>query len=552
MTEQLVTDILRRADRLKADRSVREGHWDEVRKFENPDADEFFGRRSPGAKTRQFIVDNVAEQAGDLLAGALHGHLTQPGTRWFDLRVEGLDRLDDEAALWLEDTTDKLYRALERPGATFGSTMGDSFVSDVFFGTSVTYIADRPGARILFQPRPLAESLIAQNADGKVDTLYRRWRWTAREAVQEFGKAAGAKVVDAAGDEKRADNKFEFVHAVFPRADRVHGRIDARNMEFASVWVNVDEKHEIRQSGFEEFPYVVSRWKRRGDDRLYGRSPGMTALPDVKYLQRLKRAQIRGLEKIVDPTLMVADDGVIGPVSLASGGIITVRSEYLTNRQEAVRALASGARPDVAAEEVQAVHQAIQSAFYNHLLQLSRDPRMTATHVLKLDEETLRVLGPFLGAQQEEKLDPAITRTYAILSRRGAFLPPPPSLAGRSLRVEYQSPMMRAQRLSEVTAAAQLGEVLAPYADRNPAIMDNFDDDDIARNVAKGLGLWRTSVRDPRKVREIRDARAQQAQQQAAVDQFAELAPAMQSAAQAAGSMANDNNSRPAAADGGA
>ncbi len=53
-------------------------------------------------------------------------------------------------------------------------------------------------------------------------------------------------------------------------------------MPFASCYIEPDNKHEISQSGFNEFPYVVPRYLKASFE-IYGRSPAMTALPDVSF-----------------------------------------------------------------------------------------------------------------------------------------------------------------------------------------------------------------------------------------------------------------------------
>src|SRR5690606_8258094 len=122
---------------------------------------------------------------------------------------------------------------------------------------------------------------IAEDDAGAIDTVYRRCRWTARQAAMRFGEDKLSKTIrDALKQEREQDKRFDFWHIVEPRKER-----DARRRELPilSLYIEAESKHEIEEGGFHELPYVVPRWETAADE-VYGRSPGMLALPDARTL----------------------------------------------------------------------------------------------------------------------------------------------------------------------------------------------------------------------------------------------------------------------------
>jgi hypothetical protein len=331
---------------------------------------------------------------------------------------------------------------------------------------------------------------------------------TARQACEQWDEKPGPKVVAAA--RKEPDRPFEFCHAVYPRRDALRSAPSgglprpSSRLPWASVWVSVADRTIIEERGYHEFPFLCPRWTTRPGE-VYGRGPGMKALPDCKMLQRMSKVTISAGELVISPPLLVADDGVLDYPNLAPAGITTYRSGIWSI--DPVKPLATGGRPDAGEELMSAVRARIEKAFYNDLLSVMQDPKMTATQIIKLDEETLRILGPIVARFQGEFLSP-------LIERAGWLEPPPPSLAGRELRIEYLSPMARAQRFSEITAISRTLELSLPLMQQDPALADVFDQDAMIRRIADVTGVPAELLRDPAVVEQMRAARQETQQQQ--------------------------------------
>jgi hypothetical protein len=531
-------EIVQRAATMKSDRAAFEGHWEEVRRVVAPDAGGFVAPTVPGEKTRNEIVDSAAEQANEEFGASVHSMVTNPVDNWLTLGFEDEDdKADDDEKAWMETAQRRCMIDLQRPEGGFTLAASELYGELGPFGTACLYIGDPRGLPIMFSARPLGEIFIAENAHGRVDTVFRRFELTARQAVQEWGDAVGEKISKAATDPKSQDVKFPFIHAVYPRADRDPRKIDRYNKPLASCWVNQSETQLIAEGGFDEIPYAVPRWLKRPGE-VYGRGPGMKVLPDAKMLQRVQRATIRGAEKMIDPPLMIPDDGV-GKIDLRSGGLVTVRQDMLL-RSDPIRPIVANARPDFGEELSQGIRERIQNGFYKPLMMLARDPRMTASQFLGLQEESFRILSPFFGRILTELLAVAADRVFGINLRRGRLGMPPASLANRRLRWRFISPIAKAHQLAEARGIVQTVETMAPIINADPAVLDNLDADKAFRRVMELTGVPFSLMRPIKQRDAIRQARQEVARLDAMKKDALELSIAAKNAGQAVpGGIAN-------------
>lgn len=534
--------VIERAGELARRRQPHEPVWEEIRDFILPEAASALGREAPAAKTRRQVLDNTGEQANETLAAALVGTLTPPNSDWFVLRVadDALNR-DHEVRLWLDDCAERMHAVFRAPEANFTGAQLEKYAAVVAFGTGAQFVAQRPGRGLGFTSLPLRQVLIDEDAEGRIDCVYRRFRLTARQALGKWGEALPEAVRRAgAGGPGERGREFNFVHAVEPRWTRDPDSPAARNLPFASTYVCVEEAAVVAEGGFHEMPYLAPRWTRGRPEEVWGRGPGRKALPDVKSLQRMMRTTLRGGEKIVDPPLLAADDGIVGPIRTGSSAITYYRSGAWS--LDPIKALNTGARPDIGEELMQSVRGRIDAAYYKHLILMLRRDRMTATEVLRVSEEGQVVLGPFLGNLQAEDLGPLITRVFGLMRRAGAFRPMPRALAGRRIEVEYVSPAAKRQRVARVSALAQFLDVTTPLMQLDATVADNLDTDRIFRDGGDAVGMPADWFRAEARVAEMRQARAEEARRQAeaaenmaAVDTAANAVRALPALQQAGG-----------------
>ena len=513
----LTKELLSRFDRLEGQRQNWETHWQEVADFMQPRKADVTKRRSRGDKRMERIFDSSPIQAVELLAASLHGMLTNPSTPWFTLRFkdEEIDN-DDEAKLWLESSTDAMYTAFNR--SNFQQEIFELYHDLITFGTAAMFIEEDDDDIVKFSTRHINEIFIAENDKGRIDTIYRKFKISARAAIQKFGEAVSSDVQTKA--KKDPYEEIEILHAVYPRADFNPNKKDKGNMPFESVYLEHKNGNELSVGGFREFPFVVPRYLKASNE-IYGRSPAMTALPDVKMLNEMSKTTIKAAQKQVDPPLLVPDDGFLLPVRTVPGGL----NFYRSGTRDRIEPLNIGANNPLGLNMEEQRRTAIRNVFYVDQLLLQQGPQMTATEVIQRNEEKMRLLGPVLGRLQSELLKPMIDRCFAILLRNNQFAQAPEFLSGQDIEIEYVSPLAKAQKGTELSSITRAIEILGSLANVAP-VFDYINFDALVKHVADLVGVPQKVLKLQSQVNAEREQAAQQQQEMAQMQQLQQVAKA--------------------------
>jgi hypothetical protein len=507
VSDDLSRRICKRENQLKAKRAIWDSHWFEVAQYFIPEHDDIYHTLVPGQKKRAQIFDSTGPQSLILLAAALHGMLTNPSTIWMGLST-GNDAVDtdDDVRKWLQDCSYKMIDVLN--ASNFQQEIHESYIGIGSFGTALMAIEEDEEKIVRFESRPIYQGYIAESSRGIIDTVYREYKWSLRQIIQEFGKDALPKKFRNVKD--NLDDEFEIIHAVEPREDGNIGAISPKNMPFSSVWTFKSEEHTLKESGFKMLPYVVPRWMRVPGE-TYGRSPAMTCLPDVKMINEMTKTTLRGAQKTVDPPLLLPDDGVLMPFLAAPSKL----NFYRAGTTDKIIPLQTDARIDFGMQMIESVQKRIQQAFFIDQLQLDVGPQMTATEVQQRTQEKLRLMGPVLARQQFELLRPLIKIVFGILDKRGELPSGMPKVLQKfKLKVEYVSEIAKAQRLNDMDSLQRVFQLSAPVVQADQSVLDNMNGDELFRYVAKLGGIPQQLIRSQNQVKKIRQNRSQIMQQQ--------------------------------------
>lgn len=514
--------VISRFEKLEGARANWDTHYQELADYMLPRKADIVRKRSRGEKRMELIFDGTALQAVDLLASSLHGMLTSGATPWFHLTLKDDDLgRDEEVQAWLEDSSQRMMRAITT--SNFETEIHEMYVDLVVFGTGCMF-AEMDKENLRFSTRHISEFFVAEDQYGIVDTVFRKYKLPARQAVQRFGIENVGSYIQRI-HEKKPDEEVTLLHAVLPRAERDTTKRDNKNMPFASMYICMETKMILMESGFQEFPYVVPRFLKATGE-VMGRSPAMVALPDVKMLNLMSKTIIQAAQKLIDPPLLVPDDGFLLPVRTQPGGLNFFRS----GTRDTITPLNTGANIPIGLNMEEQRRQAIRSAFFVDQLLTGGAPNMTATEVVQRQEERMRVIGPVLGRLMNEMLRPLIDRTFALMLRADMLAPPPEILQGVDVDIEYVSPLARAQKSSSLNSTMKALEILLPLAQALP-VADHIDADGLVNHIMDSLGVPKKVVKSQS---EVDSARQEQAAQQQAMMERQEASQDVQDVAQIA------------------
>lgn len=455
-------DIIARLDVMKTSRGVLESHLEEVAEYIAPRNIGFTSKPVQGEKRMTRVFDNTALTSLNLLAAGLHGMATNPSMSWFALGLADPTLADDDAVKnWLSDTTRIMRSYMYAPGSNITTAFNEAYADLGAFGTAGMYIGLRKDGGLLYQTRPLAQIFIAENDEGVIDTLGYRYEMSARNIFKLWPGTCGDKIAAAIKDPKQIDKKFNIVHFIQPRGSYDSGKKDPLNLPFEACYILEMEKLLLEESGYHEFPYAVPRWiKNAGEE--WGRSPGMEALPDVKMLQEMMKTTLKAAQKIVDPPLLIPDDGHIGPVKTYPGAFNYYRGD------KEISPLVTNANIPLSLEMMENIRNRIRNTFYVDMLQFTTDTTMTATEVTQRTQERLRLLGPVIGRLEGEFIGATIVRTFGLLYRAKKLPDAPEKIRGKQFTVQFVSPIAMAQKQTETQGLAQLLQFVLPLAERMP------------------------------------------------------------------------------------
>lgn len=509
--------LMTRWGALKSERASWYAHWQELTTYLLPRNGRFFVQdRNKGWRRHNNIYDNTGTRALRVLGAGMMAGATSPARPWF--RLATADPSLNEYApvkLWLDDVTRRMgmifqksntYRALHQIYEELGG-----------FGTASSIVLPDFQNVIHHYPQSVGEFAIATDFQGRVTTVYREFEKTVAEVVKEFGLENVSQTTRNLYDRGSVDAWVRIIHAIEPRADRDPKRIDNLNKPFGSYYFEVGGNPDkyLSESGFDDFPALIPRWATAGGD-IYGHSPGMEALGDIKQLQHEQLRKAQAIDYQTNPPLQVPTSLKHRDVERLPGGVTYYDANSPTSGIKT--AFEVNLRLDYLLADIQDVRERVRSAFYADLFLMlanATDTRMTATEVAERHEEKLLMLGPVLERLHNELLDPLIETTFSRMVEANLLPPPPPELQGMDLNVEFVSMLAQAQRAIGTNSVDRFVANLGVVAQMKPDVLDKFDPDQWADSYSDMLGVDPRLIVANDQVAMIRKSRAQAQQAQA-------------------------------------
>lgn len=524
MADPKAKEVLKDWERGESIRGQWLSHAQQVTNYIHPDRADYTVTRSPGQKRMQYVYDSHPIWCREQFAAGCHSFLTSSTILWFSLAADN-ERINamHHVREWLDAATLAMFAVYN--SARYNFAVGSQEVYDdvASIGTACMAVLENPRTGMpMFSTRHMKECVFFEGENDRVDTVVRRWEWTAAQAYKFWGVAAGERVMKAMQTGRETD-KFAFLHRVKPRLNRDPQRADRLHMAFESVYVAEADQAVVRESGFRDFPYLTPRGAKAPNE-TYGRGRGHTALPDVKMLNEAQKLVWKAAQKVVDPVLDMPDEGYLLPIKTVPGGIIFHRPGLRPD--DRARPIETHGDIPIGREMINELRNAIGRVFFVDLLRMPQDPQdpasegkgITATYWLQRRQKDMMALSPFLSRMNAEWSGPNIDRVFAILWRKsqamgfgpGAPFPPPPQeLSGQALHPEYVSPIAMAQRTSELDSIQAMIDRQLQIRQIDPQSPIYLDFDFIMRRTQRDTAAPAGAVKAPETLEEEAQAKAE-------------------------------------------
>lgn len=398
----------------------------------------------------------------------------------------------------------------------FQSEIHECYLDLCGFGTSHLRIEEDEKEVARFTSRPIYEAVVSENYNGVIDTVYYKYKISCEALVEQFPDTLPESIQALRHQEPLKE--YTVIHAIEP-SSRLPKEIAHEMLEYTSLHVLEEGGLLLKRGGFEENPCIISRFSKLSGE-MFGRSPAMKALPDIKTSNQMMKTWLEGAQLAVNPALQAPDEGVLMPIRITPGAI----NYYRADSKDRIEPINIGVNPQVGVQVIEHIHANIKSAFYIDQLHLVESDRMTATEVMQRRDEQLRSMSPILGRLQYELLAPIVMRIFGIMVRRGMIEAIPADLRQAKLEVKFVSQIARAQESVEGDSFMRSFQAIAGLgqAQGSPEIFDVIDMDAAAKFLFKTYGSPLSLLKKDQDVKAVRQQRqqAQQAAQQAQLDQM--------------------------------
>lgn len=530
MKPDVAKAVIDRWEELYQERSRIHDEWTRISRLIRPLRKGFATSGDPNAHHSRGRYSSAPLIAHANLQAGLYGTLTNPANDWMRLRTADPDLNEShDGKLWLDIASARVLASFRPAVSNFYQSVLPLYGDVTAFGTGIQYDEVRPAEqRFIDLTFSLAECVLVYDLGGDLIELLRKFKARARWIARHFGaENLPPKLVKAADDGDQTE--FDFLHALMPNDNYVPGGLGSRGRPILSVWIGIDDKWVIRESGFHEMPGYAPRWDVDARE-TYGRGAGYTALSSATLLNMLKEANIRGGQRAADPTILAPDERSlrkqvkIRPREVIYGGVTS-------GGRQRFHTLDNFSGTGLTHEMAQAEVEEIKDAFGWSLMQMVGRSGMTATEVVERRGEKLALIAPYMGNIQTGFLVPKVKRRFSLLWRMGQIPPPPPAMRGAPLEVEYQSAAALAQKAADGAATSRLLEDLAPLTQIDPRYAARIDPDGVVSVLHEARGVPARVLRSVEEADEIMERQQQAAMAAQAVQLGREGAAALKDVA---------------------
>ncbi len=361
----------------------------------------------------------IAKRCKDTLVSAHNTYITPTAQKWFSLRPRRKKKRkgDDRVTRWYSKTTDVVRDELAE--SNFYPTNHEVNDDRCTGGTGACFIGGDETTPLYFVHVPLGTFAIAEDTRQRVNTFVRRFSYTPQQAFEEWGDDVPEYIKDDLNNsKKRYTEKYIFYHLVRPRKDyrRDWHALPKEARPFEGYYIDEKEWGVIRQEGYYEFPFFVTRFLR-GNSGVYGEAPGLAVLPVIKQLLEIDKLMDKMAQNAAFPRILQLA-GQNKQIDFRSGGITTISHEEA--KLGYPREWGTAGRVDGELERKQAKEEEVKGAFYvdmlNAISQIER--QMTATEVSAREAERILAFSSSFTGWTYEFQD-AMRRIIGILMRQG-------------------------------------------------------------------------------------------------------------------------------------
>jgi len=444
------------------------------------------------------------------------GAMLRPSSKdWFHMRTNNYDKLDTESIRWLEWATRVQKRGMYDKRALFTRATKEGDHDFTAFGQCCLSVElNRQASGLLYRCWHLGGVVWAENENGEITMIFRRWKPQARDIQRMWPQTAHFNITQKV--EKEPLEEHEVWHIIIPA--EMCSDAEKYRTPFVSIYVDIPNEHLMEKTGAWDTIYVIPRWQTVSGSQ-YAYSPAtVAALPDARLIQSMTRVLLEAGEKAVNPPMVAVQEAIRGDISIYAGGVTWADAEYDERLGEVLRPLThdkSGIPLGI--DMAQDTRRMIAEAFYLNKLTLPAPERdMTAYEVGQRVQEYIRQAMPIFEPMETDYNGGICEMTFNRLLRGGAFgdlRAMPEKLRNAEIQFMFESPLRDATERQKGQRFLEAKSMLADAVALDQSAIYIVDAKKALRDVLRGIGVPAEWTRTEGEVSDL------EAQQQEALDQ---------------------------------
>ena len=374
------------------------------------------------------VFDSTAIHSVHMFASSILGQIWPNPFESFEFvpQIAGDEAVFSDAYDMMTTVNEVLPVNLALPEAGVQTGMHEALIDLAVFGVAATVTIETNDIRcpIRFKAMDAKTMAFSEDDNGKIDTVYMEKQFTIGKLVQRYGYANVSEASRVAYDNKKFEQEVKVLHIIEPRRERNPLKLGVQDMPFASIHIEIDKKHLLQESGFNEMPVNVVRfWKQIGE--LPGRSPAMDALPDIRAVNKLVEMFEKAGEMGLAPPMMVSSEDVVGAGKIPwypNAQIPVHLTSRTANNIPPISPIHTVANPSWAQQRISDLRQNIMQYFMlDRLTDLSNTSRQTLGEAHIRNELRMFMTGPMLIRLLTDMCVPLLDRGFNICLGMGAF-----------------------------------------------------------------------------------------------------------------------------------
>jgi len=520
--------------------------WQEMADNFYPERADFTTKRVIGEEFASNLMTSYPILARRDLGNALGSMLRPTAKGWFHVRTNSEKAEDIDARRYLEWSEGLMRRAMYDKVTQFVRATKEGDHDFAAFGQCVlTVEKSRNADSLLYRCWHLRDVAWAENEQGAIGQVYRKWKPTVRTLLRLFPSKMSAKLKELASREP--ETEINCCHIVV-ESDLYDG---TKKTPYTSIYYDVDNDIELEAVGIWNPMYVIPRWQTVSGSQ-YAYSPAtVAALPDARLIQAMTLTLLEAGEKMTNPPMIAVQEAVRSDVAIYAGGITWVDADYDERLGEVLRPLSQDrSGMPIGRDMRNDTRDQIAEAFYlNKLAMPERAAEMTAFEVGQRVQEYIRQALPIFEPMEMEYNGAICEMTFDILMRAGAFGPMdamPRSLRGAKIQFRFQSPLHDAIESEKEHKFLEMKALAADALAVDPTIINIVDVKTAFRDALLGTGVPATWQRTDAEAEEITAIQNKAAATNALLDTMQKGANVAATVGQASKALSERNAAAPA------